>query len=129
MEKYDPLDAPEPSAWLELEESESIDLVLAYHRTAGVAPPNERIHAVAHVIVENQIALGDETPVAGTLERLTSEGLDRHDAVHAIGTVLMDLMWKIQKGDISSKPDATYYAGLEKLTAESWRRECEKSDE
>ena len=32
--------------------------------------------------MENQAAVGDETPVGRVLKRLQSEGLDRHDAVH-----------------------------------------------
>ena len=44
-------------------------------------------HAVVHAIVENQLALGEPVVVA-TLARLRSDGLDRHEAVHAIGSVL-----------------------------------------
>jgi len=47
------------------------------------------MHGVAHVIVENQIAAGDSTVEPVTLARLMREGLDRHDAIHAIGSVLM----------------------------------------
>jgi len=35
----------------------------AYHRRARIRLPNEKVHAVIHAIVENQIALGDELPV------------------------------------------------------------------
>ena len=35
---------------------------------------------MAHVVVENQVALGEATPVPATLDRLMDEGLDRHDA-------------------------------------------------
>jgi hypothetical protein len=42
---------------------------------------------VFHVIVENQAAQGLETPVRRTLARLQAEGLSRHDAVHAVGSI------------------------------------------
>lgn len=42
-----------------------------------------------HVVVENQIALGDEIPVRRAVQRLMSEGLDRHDSIHAVGSVLI----------------------------------------
>jgi len=39
-------------------------------------------------MVENQVALGDQYPVESVLSRLMAEGLDRHEAVHAIGSAL-----------------------------------------
>ncbi len=42
---------------------------------------------MTHVVVENQIALGDEIPVARNLHQLMAQGLDRHDAIHAIASV------------------------------------------
>jgi hypothetical protein len=83
--------------------------------------PNARLHAVIHVVVENQVALGDELPVRGTLLRLLREGLSRHDAVHAVGTVLARHLFDLLK----NKPqdidlNARYYRQLEHLTAEGW---------
>jgi hypothetical protein len=49
---------------------------------------NDRIGATVHVIVENQVALGDAFPAKAVLIRLMNEGLDRHEAIHAIGSVL-----------------------------------------
>ncbi len=57
-----------------------------------------------HVVVENQIAMGDEIPVRDTLVRLMSEGLDRHDAVHAIATVLTNLIYASSKEDRRAIP-------------------------
>jgi hypothetical protein len=45
---------------------------------------------MAHVVVENQVALGEATSVPEALDRLINEGLDRHDAVHAVGSVHED---------------------------------------
>jgi hypothetical protein len=36
--------------------------------------PNVRMHAVIHVVVENQVAFGKEIPAQKTLERLMREG-------------------------------------------------------
>jgi hypothetical protein len=52
-----------------------------YHRRERVRLPNATVHAVMHTIIENQIALGDETPVQRTAQRLMDEGLDRHDTM------------------------------------------------
>ena len=54
--EYDPLDEPEPQLWLAMDEQQRIDLVSAYHRRAGISLPNDKVHAVIHVIDENQIA-------------------------------------------------------------------------
>jgi hypothetical protein len=43
-------------------------------------------------MVETQIALGDETPARRTAQRLMDAGLDRHEAIHAIGWVLIEFM-------------------------------------
>jgi len=85
MPRYDPLKAPDPEEWLELDEQERIDLAQDYHRRARIKLPSALLHANMHAIVENQIALGDETPARRVLQRLMNEGLDRHQAIHAIG--------------------------------------------
>ena len=92
MEAYDPLNAPDPDEWQSMDEDERITLVMEHHRESGVELPNEQLHAVVHVVVENQIALGDEMSAQATLERLMREGLDRHDAIHAVGSVLVDFV-------------------------------------
>lgn len=45
---YNPLKAPKPEKWLELDESKRIDLVEAYHRKEGIQMPNMRLHATIH---------------------------------------------------------------------------------
>lgn len=103
--------------------------MLGYHRRAGIRHPREKLHAVIHAIVENQIA-DAKLPVQRAAQRLMSEGLDRHEAVHAIGSVLIgylnDLMREINLDGDDAKPDHDpndeYFAELEALTAEGWRR-------
>jgi hypothetical protein len=68
LKKYDPEVGAPASAWLAADETRRIDLVRAYHRRAGVRLPNERLHAAIHVIVENQLALGEEVVVLGVSE-------------------------------------------------------------
>ena len=58
-------------AWLALDEQERIDLVIAYHRRYHLPMGGSaKLHGVAHVIVENQLALGDPPAVQETLTRL-----------------------------------------------------------
>ena len=127
---YDPAVAPDPERWLALGEEERLDLVLDYHRRAGISLPNEEIHAVMHVIIENQIALGDELPVRRAVERLMAEGLDRHQAVHAVGSVLAGhLIDAMRDPEAKAVSQEAYNAAVEQLTVESWRRDFEDEDE
>jgi hypothetical protein len=121
---YDPANSPDPDEWLALDEAERIDRVRKYHRHAGDPLPNPHLHATFHVIVETQIALGDELPVRATLKRLMAEGLDRHDAIHAIGSVLAQYIYGIfqEEGQGTEDLNLAYFAELEKLTAEGWQQ-------
>jgi hypothetical protein len=92
-----------------------------YHRKKGIKMPNSRVHAAIHIVVENQVALGAEIPTQKTLARLTREGLNRHDAVHAIGSVLAGCMFDLIKhGAKDQDVNAEYSRRLEGLTAEGW---------
>jgi hypothetical protein len=123
MQRYDPLEAPDAEEWLALDEQERIDLVLNYHRKARIRLPNAKVHAIVHAMVETQIALEDETPARRTAQRLMDEGLDRHEAIHAIGWVLIELMSDLMdEPESRAEPNAPYFAALDRLTVEDWRR-------
>src|SRR5262249_31341506 len=131
MERYDPERPVDPKEWSALDEGERQDLVERYHRKNRIKMPNSRMHAVIHVIVENQVALHSEIPAEKTLARLIRQGLSRHDAIHAIGSVLMGHMSDLMKhGAKGQNPNADYYRQLEELTAEGWLNSFnEQSDE
>jgi len=123
---YDPMMGPDPEEWATLSELEQLDAVLAFHRQASIKLPHATLHATFHSVVENQILLGAETPVAVTLHRLIEEGLDRHEAVHAIGMVLAphihDLLHGAEPAD--GDPNRPYYEALRQFTAAQWREEA-----
>jgi hypothetical protein len=120
--RYDANQNPDPAEWLALDEAERLRLVEEYHRRMQVQLPNATLHAVVHCVVENQIAMGDELPVRRTLERLISEGLDRHDSIHAVASVLMKHMYELMQHPATAPVDQSVYFGeLENLTAKRWR--------
>lgn len=119
MESYDPDNVPDPKTWLELDEGERILLVTDYHEQAREELPNAQLHAVIHVIVENQLA-EVYLPAVEALARLRRDGLSRHDAVHAIGAVLTEHFWVQAQGDNAVAPGLAYEEGLRTLTAQSW---------
>jgi len=121
--RYDPHKHINSDAWLALDESKRAQLVVQYHRQRHIRVPNKTIHALIHVIVENQIALGDAFPAKGVLLRLMREGLDRHEAIHAIGSVLSETFFTTMNGKtVSGGLNAHYVEKLRALSADSWRR-------
>lgn len=81
------------------------------------------MHATLHAVVENQIALGDETPVRRKVQQLMAQGLDRHDAIHAIASVLIKYFYAAAQGRApADDPNERYYAGLKRLNARKWLR-------
>jgi len=129
MKKYDPMAAPPPADWLELDEADQIALVAAYHKSTRVEIPRPEVHAMVHVVVENQLAEGIE-PAQDALERLMADGLDRHDAIHAISNVLLDHMQRIARGEVT-EPDQheQYFDDLKSLTADKWLRMIDEEED
>ncbi len=119
--RYDPDLPPDPAGWQALDETRQLMLAEAYHRRAEIELPDSKAHAIIHVVVENQVMLGDELPVRRAIDRLMAEGLDRHEAVHAVGSVLAAHLNDLLKGDAPQPAKLDdYKEAVERLTAESW---------
>ena len=121
MKSYDPLKAPDSKEWLELDEGERLQLIEQFHKRARVKLPNRKLHSVFHAIVETQL-LDGQLPVKNALDRLMSEGLDRHEAIHAIGSILSVTVYGIIKGKAPENPNIEYFRQVGELTAEKWRQ-------
>ena len=121
MDVYDPEKTPDSIEWLELDEDARIDLVQAYHADANIELPDAMLHAAIHVVVENQLAL-DVDPVSDTLERLQRQGLDRHEAIHAVGAVLSEDIASLLGGGQGQWNHNRYESRLNKLTAKRWQK-------
>jgi hypothetical protein len=121
MREYDPNLNIDPMKWGSLDDDQKLQLVEEYHEQFDPDLPDLALHSVLHTIVENQIALGDETPAAAALARVESEGLDRHDAVHAIASVLVSYRHEMLGASDTKNHNDQYFEALTKLTAESWR--------
>ena len=127
MKDYDPEAGPDPAEWLQLDEQERIDLAERHHRAARIKLPNVTVHAVFHAIVENQIAEGLE-PVLRAMKRLTDEGLSRHEALHAIASVVADHLFEAmhtKDETFANAAQAQYNAAIERLTVKEWHRKNE----
>jgi hypothetical protein len=71
-----------------------------------------------HAIVGNQVAEGDSIPVAQRLRQLMAQGLTRHQAIHAIASVLMNHVVDIMQSRVGGeKVNERYYAAFRRLNA------------
>nr|WP_294512030.1 hypothetical protein [uncultured Rhodopila sp.] len=99
MEIYDPLIPPDPDAWLAIDRATRIALI------------------------EDQVTEGDAIPVREKLRQLMAQGLDRHEAIHAIGSVLIkDLAAVTQGKTTTDDPNIPYFRALKRLNAKKWPR-------
>jgi len=92
-----------------------------WSRTLGLAVP----FSVAVAYASGCAALGCSYRV------FRSEGLTRHEAVHAIGMVLAEQIYDVLKdqGAVTSDPNTPYLARVRQLTAEQWRQSGEAGGE
>ncbi len=121
MARYDASRTPDPDEWLDADEAERLDQVASYHRVRGIDVPNMELHAQFHALVETGLASGDAA-ITDALHRLTGDGLDRHEAVHAIGYVIAEQMYKSAQRAPSKDPQGVLAAELRKMSAARWRR-------
>jgi len=125
VKHYDPEVTPNPAEWLALDEQQRLELAEMHHKAARIKLPSIKAHAVFHVIVENQIAEGLQ-PTIRAMDRLQKEGLSRHDAVHAIGSVVAEHFFEVMNAkakDDTHTAQARYNAAVERLSAKKWRQQ------
>lgn len=131
IDRYDPDTAPDPAAWLALDETQRTALIENHHVETGVQIEGMHLHAMLHMIVENQIAMGEETPVRDRVRQLMAQGVSRHEAIHAISYVLLQHLNDIHR-DVRADADtagadtkastARYYQALKRIDANKWRK-------
>ena len=121
---YKPDVPPNSSDWLSLDEAERILLVKSHHNRIRAKLPNVTLHAAIHVTIENQLAEGIPE-VQDAMGRLVKDGINRHEAIHAIGSVLAKYIFTIAKGQAKGIDfNKKYFEDLSTLTIESWQKEA-----
>jgi hypothetical protein len=122
--RYDPNEPVDAAEWLALDEGEKQLVVERYHKRTRVRLPSSHVHAIIHAAIESQVAEG-HVAARRALERMLAEGLSRHDAVHAVGSVLVKHLFGIMKHG-QRFDDEAYASDLDALTAEQWRAESQE---
>jgi hypothetical protein len=122
MRTYDADVGPPAAEWLATAEADRIRIVEAYHRRQRIKLPRPTLHATIHVVVENQIAIGEDV-VIDAMARLQREGLSRHESLHAVGMILTEQLYGLLKGNIApgSDPNSRYRERVQHLSADDWR--------
>lgn len=121
MNPYDPMTSPDPEEWMAADEGQKIGIIERWHEDAHIAMPSVAAHASIHTIVENQLALGSPPEVREAMDRLLSQGLDRHEAIHAIGAELTRIMYRALSGKQKEDLNEDYIRAVKQVTAETWR--------
>lgn len=73
-----------------------------------------------HVIVEGLLAAEGKTEVKNTLTRLVDDGLDRHQAIHALASVVEHIMSDMNDGTVRN-PES-FQRALDNLKAKNWQQ-------
>ena len=121
---YDPESPPNPTEWLRLPEQERVRVVATFHMVHRLKSGSAKAHAALHAIVENQAATGFG-PTVRALARLQSQGLTRHEAVHAVGTVVSRFMFAAMNTPSQTDSQSLHSSineSIEALDAASWRK-------
>lgn len=118
--EYDPDNPPDPREWLALGEEERTRLIEEYYEREGGYGGSLEVHAKVHEVIETQLA-ERVTPVKAAFVRLRDNGLNRQEAIRAIGSVLAPRILRIEDPeDLTSAPNRDYFSALEALTADRW---------
>ncbi len=120
MKSYNASKTRNSENWLALDETTRLDLIEDYvdKFEKEIGDEKKRIHATAHLIVENQLALNEE-PTVDAYSRLMRQGLNRHETIHAIGAVVFEGIYSSLKGNDEVSINS-YKNRLRKLTAKRW---------
>jgi len=121
MDTYNPNKAVDPENWLALDETTRIELVHDFHIGLDHELTDDALslHSSIHVIVENQLAMGVDL-IPETIAKLMRQGLNRHEAIHAIGAIISGDIFDVMNGDAEEFSPKKYRRKLEKITAKRW---------
>jgi hypothetical protein len=106
--------------WSEIDDDERNEIVQKAH-LRGRHPwgASLHLHAAMHVVVENQIALGEPPIVRATVERFRKAGVPRHEAIHAVGSVLAQQVFETQRR-LRPIPAGAYERNVAALDPKEW---------
>lgn len=119
MLNYDPNSTPNPQQWLQLDGHDRTRIVEEYLDRNGGYGGSLQLQARLQALVETQLAEG-LTPVKAAFMHLRDNGLNRHECIRALASILGRCMPEAPQSDTADvPPNKTYLAQLETLTSDS----------
>ena len=120
---YNPNIQIDKQQWLEMDEAQRIAIVETFHaqNDEDLEEEAKTLHASFHVIVENQIAQ-NVTIVEQTIAKLIRQGIDRHEAIHAISAIMSEDILNAARGEGEEFTIKKFRKKFEKITAKRWRK-------
>jgi hypothetical protein len=108
---------------LDLSEEETILATKKYHddHEPKMDEGSSIIHAAMHAVIETQIAMIDPPQVHRTFTKLIDAGLDRHDAIHIVGSVLAEQLYHLMELQKSAQYNP-YGRSLGELDIKKWKK-------
>lgn len=97
-------------------------MVTSYHVQSRIGMTNLKLHALMHVNVENMLTQG-RGPMTRALARLQTDGLSRHEAIHALAAVWLAHPVDSYSGDAglsAREKQLAFNRAVETLSAEKW---------
>jgi len=85
---------------------------------------NPRLHIAVEAIIQRQLAKADPPEVRDAYQKLIDDGLDPHEARHAIGRILIETIWLIQHNKLSTEPNHYYRNQLAELKRQKLRHKA-----
>lgn len=119
--KYDPMNPIEPAEWLAIDEEERLSMVFAYLDEIPEPIENKQVLGMLLTLTENQVAMGDETPVKAAVDRLEMEGLDRFTALLAVQEVFGEMMQEMAQDPSSRYSFELHKKRLAKIDSKVWK--------
>lgn len=117
---YNPFEPLEPLAWLAIDEDERVRIVQEFIAGLGMEIEDAVGLGVYVTIVENQIAMGDETPAKAAIDRLEMEGLDRFTALLAVQDTFADYLEDMEDGELEYDTEE-YRKRLSRIDKNEWK--------
>jgi hypothetical protein len=91
MREYNPAKSPDRQQWLALDKTRQLEIIRLAHDDMETSENALATHCGMHSAVETQIAQ-NSPGVRNAMGRLRKQGTSRHNALHAIGLVLIQHM-------------------------------------
>lgn len=123
--RYDADVNPDPVLWISTRKEERWQAIERYHvESSACFGDDVGFHAFMHSLVEEMLMSEQMPSVGAAFARLRTEGIQRHQAIHALAYRLRNLISKLSEGAELTQDDSdAAIQEIDQMTAASWLME------